>query len=126
VYREVFANMRNCDIFSVASFIVGLPGENPAARERHLEFALDAAPDSAQFLPFMPLPGTPFARMTGRTEADPENVRESQALSDAYRCHPQTISRLREAISNGGMRGVFAAALLKESSHHQIRNHKSE
>lgn len=112
VYRKVFADMRNCDIFSVASFIVGLPGESHSARQRHLEFALDVAPDSAQFLPFIPIPGTPFARMTERTEADPTDIANSSALTDAYRAHPQTIFRLKETVLKGGMRGLFAAAVL--------------
>lgn len=115
VYHAVFADMRRCDIFSVASFIVGLPGESPSARKRHLEFAIEVAPDTAQFVPFLPLPGTPFAEHSIQTEPNPADMNDSAALSEAYRSHPATRSRLQEAVRVGGMRGVFAAAILENT-----------
>lgn len=114
IYREVFASMRSCDIFSIGSFIVGLPGETAEARTRHLELALEAAPDSARFLPFNPLPGTPFARGIGRSGPDPADIAASRACTAAYRRHPETVSRLRAAVEAGGIRGIFAAKVLED------------
>jgi len=112
VYREVFKKMRTCDIFSVASFIVGLPGEIPEARAKSVSFALEAAPDSAHFLPFLPLPGTPYAKGYPSCKADPKDILDSAAYNATFRMHNSTISRLSEAVAAGGIRGLFAEKVL--------------
>lgn len=111
-YRKVFRKMSANDIFSIASFIVGLPAETSAARKKSLDFALDAGPDTAHFLPFLPLIGTPYAKRGTACQPDPKDVRDSAAYNDAFRKHPTTISRLKKAVSKGGIRGLFAEKAL--------------
>ncbi|UZJ38420.1 B12-binding domain-containing radical SAM protein [Prosthecochloris sp. SCSIO W1103] len=117
-YREVFRKMRAYDIFSIASFIVGLPGETPVARQKNIAFALFAAPDTAHFLPFLPLPGTPYAK--GRTIGlpDPEDVRDSAVFNNTFRKHHTTVTRLKRAVGKGGIRGLFAEKVLQKSKEH--------
>jgi radical SAM superfamily enzyme YgiQ (UPF0313 family) len=80
IYRDAFRRMRDHGIYSVASFIVGLPGETQEIREHAVETAVQIGPDSAQFLPFIPLPGIPLAQ--GRNGFDPNPAH----LSDGLNC----------------------------------------
>lgn len=116
IYREVFRKMSANDIFSIASFIVGLPDETTAAREKSVAFALDAGPDAAHFLPFLPLIGTPYAKGYTTCQPDPKDVRDSAAYNTAFRKHPTTILRLTNAVSKGGIRGLFAEKALMNSN----------
>ena len=115
-YQAAFRRMRELGIFSVASLIVGLPGESRTARERAVELAIEAAPDSAQFLPFLPLPGTPLA--AGRSSLDPEpaDLRDARKYNLAFFQHPTVKARLKAAAAGDGIRGLLARATLKKRS----------
>jgi len=141
VYREAFSRLRRHDIFSVASFIVGLPGESAAARERAVELAVAAGPDAAQFLPCLPLPGTPIAARhpgshprcghdaaaavdpdggpdigavpaTVSPDPDPADLADARRFTAAFYDHPTVRARLEEAAAGGGIRGAAAAGTL--------------
>ena len=114
IYKEVFRKMREHDIFSVASFIVGLPGESPEIRKNSVALALDAAPDAAHFLPFLPLAGTPYANERKPGKADQRDIRDSGIFNTAFRNHPATIARLKKAVDRGGIRGLFAEKTLQK------------
>jgi coproporphyrinogen III oxidase-like Fe-S oxidoreductase len=106
LYCELFERMRELRMFSVASLIVGLPGESAADRMRSVELAVEAGPDSAQFVPFQPLPGIPLAG--GRADVRPEDIRDAQAFTKAFFAHPRVRARLAGAVRSGGIRGLLA------------------
>jgi len=56
--RAAIANMRDAGIRSFAFFILGYPGENAAALDRTIEYAVNLNPDFANFYPAVPYPGT--------------------------------------------------------------------
>jgi radical SAM superfamily enzyme YgiQ (UPF0313 family) len=56
--RAAIANMRDAGIRSFAFFILGYPGENAAALERTINYAVTLNPDFANFYPAVPYPGT--------------------------------------------------------------------
>lgn len=56
--RTALANMRTAGIRSFGFFILGYPGETPAALERTIDYAIDLDPDFANFYPAVPYPGT--------------------------------------------------------------------
>jgi len=56
--RAAIENMRDAGIRSFAFFILGYPGENPAALERTINYAVTLNPDFANFYPAVPYPGT--------------------------------------------------------------------
>ena len=115
-YRGVFERMRQLGMFSVASFIVGLPGETPGQRADLLATALEAAPDSAWFLPFLPLPGTPAA--AGRATFDPHatDVAEARRLDVAFAADAAVRARLESAVRAGGIRGTLARGSLAQAA----------
>jgi anaerobic magnesium-protoporphyrin IX monomethyl ester cyclase len=47
-------------VFTVGTFIYGLPGDTPAAIRRLYRLSLEFGMDKAFFIPLTPLPGTPF------------------------------------------------------------------
>lgn len=49
-------------VYTVGSFIYGLPADTPATVRKMHRMALDLGMDKAFFIPFTPLPGTPFWR----------------------------------------------------------------
>jgi radical SAM superfamily enzyme YgiQ (UPF0313 family) len=110
-YREVFRRMRELGMFSVASLIVGLPGEDPEVRRRSVELAVEAAPDSAQFVPFRPLPGTPLAE--DRADARPADVCDACEFTEEFFRHREVRARLRKAADHGGVQGLLAAGALE-------------
>ncbi len=112
-YREAFQRMRELGMFSVASFIVGLPGEDPAVRERSVELAVEAGPDSAQFLPLLPLPGTPLASGRDSPDPDPADVQDAQRFTRAFFEHPTVQARLGAAAAGDGIRALLARATLE-------------
>ena len=111
-YKEAFSTLRRHGIFSVASFIVGIPGETPAMRQRASSLAIEAGPDSAHFLPFLPLPGIPLHSGKGLYDADQEDIRDAYELTEQFRNHATTIRRLTDAAETGGIRGLLAQAAL--------------
>lgn len=112
ICRQTFSRMRDLGIFSVASFIVGLPGEDLDLRTRSVELAVAAGPDSAQFLPFLPLPGIPLA--AGREGSDPAtaDVHAAQAYTQAFFDHPIVQHRLQTTVAQGGVVGMLASGVL--------------
>ena len=56
--RRALKNLRAARIRSFAFFILGYPGEDPAALERTIDYALELDPDFANFYPAVPYPGT--------------------------------------------------------------------
>jgi radical SAM superfamily enzyme YgiQ (UPF0313 family) len=56
--RTAFANLRDAEIKSFAFFIFGYPGDTPASMDATIDYAIDLAPDFANFYPAVPYPGT--------------------------------------------------------------------
>jgi anaerobic magnesium-protoporphyrin IX monomethyl ester cyclase len=108
VYQAVFKRLRMHGIFSVASFIVGLPGETTEIRRGALRMALEVAPDAARFVPFLPMPGVPMAKGGGGVEHDPIHAREAQRLNTEFLSAPCVSQRLIQAVEAGGIRGILA------------------
>ena len=64
--------------------------------------AVAAAPDTAQFLPFLPLPGVPAA--SGRRGPDPGDLEEAHRLTRGFYRHPDIRRRLETAGRGDGLR----------------------
>jgi radical SAM superfamily enzyme YgiQ (UPF0313 family) len=56
--RTAVKNMRTAGIRSFAFFIMGYPGDTPASLDRTIDYAIELAPDFANFYPAVPYPGT--------------------------------------------------------------------
>jgi radical SAM superfamily enzyme YgiQ (UPF0313 family) len=115
VYRDAFRRMRELGMFSVASLIVGLPGETPEARERAVGLAVEAAPDAARFLPFLPVPESPIRH--GRPAYLPAaaDVRDAWSFTRAFYGDPAVHGRLEAAAGEGGVRGLLARGTLERT-----------
>jgi radical SAM superfamily enzyme YgiQ (UPF0313 family) len=111
-YRELFRRMRALGIFSVASFIVGLPGETPRERAETLDKALAAAPDAAQFIPFYPFPGVPMADGRQGLEPSPDAVRDAQRFTSAFYRQADVHDRLLKISAAEDIRGRLARGTL--------------
>ena len=105
--------MREHGIFSIASLIVGLPGETSEMRNRAVELAIEVAPDSAHFLPFLPLPGIPLNTGTENYDAKPSDIRDAYLFTETFYNHPEVRQRLESAVTRGGIRGLLAKAALR-------------
>jgi radical SAM superfamily enzyme YgiQ (UPF0313 family) len=114
VYQEVFQKMRDLNIFSVASFIVGLPGETPGERKEALDSALSVAPDAAQFIPFYPFPGVPMAAMHQGWDPAPDAVRDAELFTSAFYRHPDVRNRLLFASRGSDIRAQLARGTLEK------------
>lgn len=113
IYVEAFRQMRELDIFSVASFIVGLPGGLRPVEDT-VAAAVEAGPDSAHFVPFLPMPGTPLAAGAGIANPDPEAVSLAGAATRGFYGHPRTVSRLKEKAGREDPVGVMARVTLEK------------
>lgn len=111
-YRAIFDRMRQCNMFSVASFIVGLPGETPQTRQSTVDLAVTAGPDAAQFVPFYPFPGIPFSRGKDTFEPDPQAVEDAKRFTREFYAHRVTKKRLYHAAEGEGVRAVLARGTL--------------
>lgn len=109
--------MKKAGILVVASFILGLPGETEAMRNRCVDLAVDVGVDAAHFVPFQPLPGTPLEKGTGQPE--PWAVTAAAEATNQFRCHPVVLNRLVEASKETTVRGMLARAGLAR----QVREH---
>jgi anaerobic magnesium-protoporphyrin IX monomethyl ester cyclase len=56
--REFAKNAKKAGILVHGCFILGLPGETRETIQKTIKFAKELAPDTAQFFPLMPYPGT--------------------------------------------------------------------
>jgi anaerobic magnesium-protoporphyrin IX monomethyl ester cyclase len=111
-YKKAFHLMRKHGIFSVASFIIGLPGEKPDMRQRALDLAIEVAPDSAHFLPFLPLPSLPINLSQNLFDPNSEDIRDASELTLQFHKHKTTRQRLHQAVKQGGIRELLAQAVL--------------
>lgn len=76
--RKIFLNLektkqfvewcRELNMWSHATFMIGLPGDTEKDVSKTLKFATDLDPDSAQFSIATPFPGTPFFDMAKRND----------------------------------------------------------
>ncbi len=114
IYRELFNKMRNLGMFSVASFIVGLPGETSAERERTLRLALSAGPDSAQFVPFYPFPGVPLAEGYSGCDPSPDAIAAAARLTAEFYNADEVRNRLLRAAQGGDVRASLAQGTLEK------------
>ncbi|MCU7924098.1 MAG: B12-binding domain-containing radical SAM protein [Candidatus Thiodiazotropha sp. (ex Dulcina madagascariensis)] len=112
-YRSVFDRMRELGMFSVASFIVGLPGEDASMRQRNLSLAVETAPDCARFVPFIPMPGVPMAGDQRQWAPDSEHVREAYRLNREFLNAASVHKRLKIAAAAGGVRSILARGVLE-------------
>ncbi len=115
-FAEAFRRMRELGIFSIASLIVGLPGEDPASREQMVDLVLEIGPDAAQFLPFLPRPSCPTGSFQDDFLPDPGAVQDAARLSRSFASHPAARRRLAAAAQQKGVRGLFASATLERQS----------
>ena len=68
VHRRFMKDCRELGIMVHGCFMVGFPGETRETMEATFNLAVELAPDSAQFYPVMPFPGTEYykwARLSG-------------------------------------------------------------
>jgi len=114
VYRKLFARMRELGMFSVASFIVGLPGEPDDAGEKNLALAIEAGPDSAQFIPFYPFPGIPLAADVDGIDPDPDAVRLARQLTLSFYRDDQVRRRLEQAAAGNAIRAGLARGTMEK------------
>jgi anaerobic magnesium-protoporphyrin IX monomethyl ester cyclase len=114
-YREAFARMREQGMFSLASFIVGLPGETGEMRRRAVQLAIESGADAARFLPFLPLPGTPLAAERTGSAPDPADVQEAERFTSMFFESAVVRERLTQAARAGGVRGLLARGALREA-----------
>jgi anaerobic magnesium-protoporphyrin IX monomethyl ester cyclase len=56
--RTAFANLRDAGIKSFAFFIFGYPGDTAQSMNATIDYAIELAPDFANFYPAVPYPGT--------------------------------------------------------------------
>ena len=114
VYRDLFNRMRELGMFSVASFIVGLPGETSKESTESLELAIQAGPDSAQFIPFYPFPGIPMAKYSPEADPDPESVTMAEQLTTSFYSNDEVRQRLEQAAMMDGIRATLARGTLEK------------
>jgi anaerobic magnesium-protoporphyrin IX monomethyl ester cyclase len=112
LYREAFRRLTEERIFSVASFIVGLPGESEEARDRAVEMAVEAGPAAAVFVPFIPFPGIPLAGERAGLRSRPRDERSARDMTAAFYAHPAVRSRLKDMAGKGGVIGLLAQGTL--------------
>ncbi|MBI5026606.1 MAG: B12-binding domain-containing radical SAM protein [Nitrospirae bacterium] len=115
-YKKAFSLMRDYGIFSIASFIIGIPGEKIEMRQRALDLAIEIGVDSAHFLPFLPLPGIPLLSKKGKYDAAPADIRDAYLLTKKFRQHRTVRNRLQVASEQGSIRGLLARATLSRQA----------
>jgi len=102
--------LQKAGIFTIASFITGLPGETGEMRKRCVDLAVKVGVDVAQFVPFQPLPGTPLEKGSG--EPEPWAKGAAAHFTNEFRRHPVVTTRLLETARQLTVRGMLARATL--------------
>ena len=113
-YQIVFSRMRELGIFSVASFIIGLPGENEQARHQAVKLAIEAGPDSSHFLPFLPFPGLPINTEVDTFDPRSENLYLAEKFTRDFLLDSKVQDKLKEGVHEGGVRGLLCRATLEK------------
>lgn len=117
IYFKAFTKMRELGIFSIASLIVGLPGETRRAREKALDLAVEVGPDSAHFLPFQPQPGIPLSEKRNGYDPDPMDIRDAELYNRLFFQHPTVQARLKAMAKRSNIQGLLARSSLKNPLH---------
>ncbi len=113
--RDAVTAMHKLGMYTVASFIVGLPGETARRREGMLDAAMAVGADSVTFVPFHPLP-----QGTERTCAkirlpSPDDEKAARQLTLAFHSHPRVIARRKKACDEDSIRGIITRATVYNS-----------
>lgn len=85
-----------------------------------MELAIEAEPDSAHFLPFLHLPGTPLTNSNGGIDPDPVDVHDAKKFTQAFFAHPTVRARLQATGTQDGIRGILARGTLENHSHYTV------
>jgi anaerobic magnesium-protoporphyrin IX monomethyl ester cyclase len=119
-HRLAFNNLRKAGIYTVASFMIGLPEETEQTRQNYVDIACELA-DSATFVPFLPLPGTDMHDAAGTVMSQQWSVGCASELTREFRQNPRNIERLIQAAQEPSIRGVLAKrSLQKRISEHLL------
>jgi anaerobic magnesium-protoporphyrin IX monomethyl ester cyclase len=110
-HKKAFSLLADAGIFSIASLIIGLPGETAEMREGYVEKVVELGADAVYFLPFLPLPGTPLGTNDG--EPDPAMVEEAARLTAAFEDHPVVRTRMEALAQESTVRGMLARASIR-------------
>ena len=120
-HRKAFARMRNAGIYTVASFIVGLPGETEKTRQSYVDAAVELGADAARFIPFQPLPGTPMEN----ERCEPWCEERAWKMTREFDRHPEVLKNLMDAAKQPTLRGSFARASLNRRLREKILDRDS-
>lgn len=109
-HHRAIVNMKEAGIYTVGSFIIGLPGETEEMRKRSVELAVKVDIDSAEFIPFQPLPGTLMEKDS--CEPEPWCIKAASEATKEFRCHPVILKRLLKTAKENTVRGMMARGSL--------------
>lgn len=115
-HKQAFNSLRKAGIFSMASYIVGLPGETEEMRKTYIKLAVKLA-DSSTFLPFQPIFGTPMFK--GKGEPEDWSKEYSLKLNREFINHPVSKRRLMLAAKKKTVRGMLARVTLQKRAHNE-------
>jgi anaerobic magnesium-protoporphyrin IX monomethyl ester cyclase len=110
-HKLAFDGLRKAGIYTVASFIVGLPQETEQTRRNYVDIACELS-DSATFVPFLPLPGTEMD--DGSVKPQLRSVECAAKLTREFRQNPKNIRRLLQAAKEPSIRGILAKRSLQK------------
>ena len=109
-HKNAVEALTKAGIFTVATFIVGLPGETEEMRKSYVESAVELGVDSAYFLPFQPLPGTPMERGDGLPDA--WCLKYADLITNQFENHPLVLEKLLDTAKQPTVRGMIARSSL--------------
>jgi anaerobic magnesium-protoporphyrin IX monomethyl ester cyclase len=112
-HKQAFGRLREAGIYSVASFIVGLPNETEQMRQDYVTVACELA-DSATFVPFIPLPETQMGNSIACKRPQQWSIDCAARLTNNFRQNPLNIQRLLQAAKEPTIRGLLAKRSLQK------------